>query len=254
VSDALAFSSLWAGAVAVALLLAAARAMGLEATIWMGLLAFSGTVVVYGVDRLRDVERDRLTAPDRTAFVERHRPALIAVCGASGLIATAAAWTLGPAVCVLCGGVLGLGLAHRRLKHVPIFKGLYVTVAWLAVVVGVPALSALSQGPPGPPRWATEASWTAGILGAAILGNVVASSLRDSEAGAGRSPRLALAIARSLPVLGLLLAWLGPPGVRPLAWVPAALLLALGTAPGDERHGLLIVDGALLVGALLSLL
>lgn len=254
-ADAVAFSSLWAAAVAVGLLAAAARAIGVEPTPAMGCLAFGGTLVVYGVDRLRDVERDRQTAPARTAFVVRHRRSLSGLCAVGGAIAGAAAAGLGPRVWLLCGVVLGLGLAHRRLKHVPILKGLYVTGAWIAVVVGVPAASALSlHGAASADAAArARAGWTAVILGTAILSNVIASSLRDAEAGAGRSPRLALAIARALPVVGIGLAWAGPPGVGPLVWIPAALALALVRRPDDERYGLLVIDGSLGVGALLSL-
>ena len=42
-------------------------------------LAAAGTLVVYNIDRLRDVDRDRLTCPARTRFVERWRSALTAL-------------------------------------------------------------------------------------------------------------------------------------------------------------------------------
>ncbi|MGH0036111.1 MAG: hypothetical protein ACQGVK_13875 [Myxococcota bacterium] len=243
----MAFSSLGAAAVAAALVCAVARVLGVEVSAAMVVLAFGGTGAVYGVDRLRDVERDRLTAPQRTAFVERHRRVLSGVCAGVALAAVGSAASLGPAVATLCAGVLALGLAHRRLKHVPIFKGLYVTGAWLAVVVGVPALDPAAKDP-------GRALWAAAVVGSAILGNVVASSFRDSEAGAGHAPGLALRIARALPALGLGLAWWAPAEVRPLAWIPAALLLALVRRPEGERYGLVAVDGSLLVGALLSMI
>jgi 4-hydroxybenzoate polyprenyltransferase len=247
-ADALVFSSAWEGAVAVALLAAAANAMEVELAPAAAVVAFGGTLAVYGLDRLRDVARDRLTAPARTAFVERHARGLTALTAAGAGTAIAAALWLGPPVWLLCGGVLALGLAHRRMKQVPIFKGLYVTAAWLAVVLGLPILAET------PAASTAHAGWAAGILSSAILGNVVASSLRDAEAGAARSPGLALGIARGLPVLGVCLALIAPAAVRALVWVPALLALVLLRRPGVERWGPLAVDGALGAGALLSLL
>jgi len=244
--ETLAFSGVWPALVAMVLLLAGARAMQQSATPAMWVLAFGGTLFVYDVDRLRDVERDRATAPRRTAFVVRHRRALILAVALAGTAAVSAAWTLGPGVCGLCAGVLALGLLHRRIKHVPIFKGLYVTSAWLAVVVGVPAVAG--------GRTAHGVAWTTAVIGVSVLANVVASSLRDTEAGPARSPRAALAISRLLPALGMALALLGPVSQRSLVWIPAVLGLALVGGPRGERYGHIVVDGALLVGGLAALI
>ncbi len=241
--DALAFTSLWAGGVAVALTSAAVRAMQADAPWAVWILAFAGTLVVYNVDRLRDLDRDRETTPIRSAFVERHRRILLGLAAGGAPVAAAAAWPLGPEVWAVCAGAGAVGLLHRRLKGVPIFKGLYIAGAWVVVVVVIPALAA---------DRASAVGWTAAILGAAILGNVIASSVRDSEGAAVRSPRLALTLARVLPLFGLAAAWLGPEAVRPLAWVPAVLLLTLIRSPRGERYGLLVVDGALLVGGVLA--
>ena len=51
-------------------------------------LAAAGTLVVYNVDRLRDLEKDRLTAPARSAFVERWRGPLLALTAAAAVAAT----------------------------------------------------------------------------------------------------------------------------------------------------------------------
>jgi hypothetical protein len=71
--DAVAFSSIWVAAAAGALCASAALAMGVTPTFSVAGIAVSGTLFVYNVDRLRDLDRDRATTPERSAFVERNR-------------------------------------------------------------------------------------------------------------------------------------------------------------------------------------
>ena len=85
--DAAVFSSAWLAAAAAGLVAASARAMEIPLDPRLLGLAAAGTLVVYNVDRLRDLERDRLTAPARSAFVERWCDALVLGTGAAALIA-----------------------------------------------------------------------------------------------------------------------------------------------------------------------
>jgi hypothetical protein len=62
--DALIFSSLWGAAAVSALVAASSRAMGVEIAPDAVGLAFSGTLVVYNLDRLRDLDGDRCSSPD----------------------------------------------------------------------------------------------------------------------------------------------------------------------------------------------
>ncbi len=78
--------------------------------------------------------------------------------------------------------------------------------------------------------------------------------MRDGEAAiAHLGPRLPLRIARALATLGIVLGAFAPPPVRPLAAVPAATLASLLGFRPSERYGLIVVDGALLAGALLAI-
>ena len=79
--DACLWSSAWLGLAAAALTAAAARALGLAPAPALLGLAFGGTLAVYVIDRVRDLPRDRVTAPERAAFVARHRRALLALAG-----------------------------------------------------------------------------------------------------------------------------------------------------------------------------
>ena len=243
--DALVFGPVWIAAAAAALLAAAGRAMGIDPSPTLVALVFCGTSCVYTLDRLRDLARDRLTAPERSAFVARHRRALQGVAAASGLLAVALALGSPPGVAVAAGFVGLLGLLHRRLKHGPWAKPFYLTGAWTAVAVGLP-LAAGGRGRAAAP--------VAAVVALTLLANVLLSSLRDGEGAAARLGRrrsqgLALLL---LAAAGLLAAAAGP-GPRSLLALPTAMAAAAaGFRPG-ERYGLWVVDGALLVGALVAL-
>lgn len=244
--DGCVYSSLWLAAAASALVAASSRAMEVDAEPRAAALAACGTLVVYNVDRLRDVVRDRETSPRRTAFVERHRSALVLLTLAAGVAAAALALATGPAVPALLAPVLAAGLLHRRLKGFAFFKPLYVAAAWLAVVVGLPWYLAARP---------TSAGWVLVILGVTILANAIASNVRDDEAAAERiGPARALAVARAAVGVGIVASLAAPAAVRGLAWIPAATLAVLVPFRASEDYGLVRVDGALLVGALLSLL
>ncbi|MAE94274.1 MAG: hypothetical protein CL910_06400 [Deltaproteobacteria bacterium] len=205
-------------------------------------LAFAGTLFVYTVDRLRDLERDRVTSPRRSAFVERFEPWLRMQVAVAALVALALGLGAGMRVVVVAGTVAVFGLLHRRLKHLLLAKPIYLTAAWAGVVVGMPA----AHDPA-----ARHVVWVALIVAGTVTSNVVLSNLRDDEGAAARlGHRRALAVAaiNLLPVAALAL--LGPVAVRPLVLLP---LFMAGDGAGfrpSEHYGALAVDGALLAGAL----
>lgn len=244
--EGLAFSSLWVAAAAAALCAAAGRALGAPPDAALLGLAASGTLVVYGVDRLRDVERDRHTSPRRTGFVERWRPQLVALTALSAVAAASLAWRGGCEVLAVLAPVALLGLFHRRLKRFAWWKPFYVSGAWTAVAVGLPAAAA--DGALAHP------GWVAGVVAATVLANVIASNVRDDEAPSARfGPGVPLALARAIALLSLFLALNAPAPAAPLALLPLATVAALAAFHPSELYGLLAVDGALLLGALASL-
>ncbi len=245
VLDALAYASVWVGAAAGALCTAASLALGVSPDPAAIGVAVAGTVVVYNVDRLRDLARDRATSPRRSAFVDAHAGRLRALTAVAALASAACAVRLGGRAVLVLLPVLAVGLAHRRLKGVPVLKPTYITAAWIAVVVGLPAVAS-----PG----AENAAWVAAVLAAAIFANAVASNVRDRElAVAWIGPARALGAARSCAGLGALLALAAPPPVRPLVAVPALTLAALARGRMTERYGLVVVDGALPLGAVVAI-
>jgi 4-hydroxybenzoate polyprenyltransferase len=244
--DALLFSSLWVALAAAALAAAVSRALGTAPAAGPLLVAFGGTLAVYGLDRLRDLDRDRSTAPARSAFVARHRRVLMALAAAGAALGAAGALRAGPYAGLPLGAALPLALLHRRLKRLWTLKALYVTAGWVAIVVGVPAVSAGAA--------LGDTAWAAVLVGAAVFANAIASNVRDEEAAAAvYGGPAALRVARAAAALATLTAFAAPPPVRPLGWVAAATLAALLAWRPGERYGLAIVDGALLAGALAAL-
>ena len=229
--DALLFSGLWVAMAAALLTAASFHALGVTPSASVVALALLGTLAVYAVDRLRDLDRDGPTAPARSAFVVRHQRVLHAISIASALVAAGFAIHAGPRVFAIAATVLAVGLLHRRLKRWSLLQPIYVVAAWLAVVVGLPA--ATTDG-------AMHAAWIAIVLAPALFANVAAPH--------------ALALARVLAGLGVALAALAPASARPLGAVALATALALIRFRATERYVLGVLDGALVAGSLVSLL
>jgi hypothetical protein len=242
--DALVFSNLWMAAGAGALVAATSRAMEIAIRPDAIGLAFAGTLVVYNIDRLRDQDRDRSAAPDRSAFVARYQRPLSTLTGAAAIssvyLAAHAGW---PAIAILLP-VLVFGLCHRRLKRFENAKILYVAASWTCVGFGLPAVLTLTVQ-----NWI----WVGAILTATMIANVIAFNLREEAVLAERYPRNeALWLARALTAAGVALAACAPSPAKALIAIPLATLLALIAYRPTERFSPLVVDGALLVGALIS--
>jgi len=242
--DALVFSNLWMAAAAGALVAAVSRAMGTAIHPEAVGLAFTGTLVIYNIDRLRDLHRDRHASQDRSAFVAEHEVGLIGLCGAAAVAAlyfgVRAGW---PAVVMLLP-VLGMGLLHRRLKHFENAKILYIAASWTCVGFGLPAVLAADV---------QNLYWVASIVAATMLANVIAFNVREEEAPVERvSRRRALQIARVCAGIGVALGALAPSPSGALVAVPLATGLALAGYRPTERFSPLFVDGALLVGSLMA--
>jgi 4-hydroxybenzoate polyprenyltransferase len=243
--DLIAFSSVFPAVIAAGLSLAASHAMGAEDASRWAVLAASGTFTVYGLDRLRDTDRDRATSPKRTYFVEIHARAISIAVGLSALVLVAALLTSPAPVVLLCVGIGAIGLLHRRLKGSKSLKSIYVSLAWVAICAGIPAIAT-----PGSSRF----GWVAVIFSTGIAANLLASNLGDDPASPsrGRLPSI-LGLARSLAIVGVLISWAAPEEVAPLGWIPFAEAIALAFYRPNEHYEHLAVDGALLAGALASL-
>jgi hypothetical protein len=246
VTDALGFGNGVVAAAAAVLAAAASRAMGMSPDPFVVVLAAAGTLLIYGVDRLRDVARDRVTAPARTAFVERHRTAMLRLSAVGGALALVAGWEAGWRVVAVAGGVAALGFAHRRLKHRIAAKPVYLVLAWTAVAVGLP----LARDPDG-----RSPAWVALVIALSVWANVILSNLKDAEGAAAYfGARRARRVARAACGVALGLALVGPPRVSRLVPLPVAMAAAVLGFRSSERYAAWCVDGALVLGGLLALL
>ena len=240
--DALVFSNLWMATAAGALVAAASRAMGTDIRPEAVGLAFAGTLVVYNIDRLRDLHRDQHASRDRSAFVAEHKSQLSVLTGAAAVASLYFGARVGMLATLMLLPVLGVGLFHRRLKRFENAKILYIAVSWVCVGFGLPAVLATGV---------QDLFWAASILTATMLANVIAFNVREEEAHIERVRRPGtLQVARVCAGIGVLLGALAPSPSGALVAIPLATLLALAGYRPTERFGLFFVDGALLVGSL----
>jgi 4-hydroxybenzoate polyprenyltransferase len=225
--DALGFGNAVVAATAVALAAAASRAMEIAPDPWVLALAGCGTLVIYGLDRLRDRARDSRTAPLRTAFVERHQHAIAATTALAAVGALVAAASCGVRVVAVAGAVAALGLAHRRIKHRPFAKPAYLIVAWTVVAVALPAARDPS---------ARHVAWVAGVVLFALWSNVILSNLKDREgAVAFFGPRIARRAGLLWSAVGTALALAGPAPVARLAPLTLSMAISvLGFRPSER--------------------
>ncbi|MBK7949658.1 MAG: hypothetical protein IPK00_13165 [Deltaproteobacteria bacterium] len=259
--EGLAYSSGLAALVGGAMTAAVGRAFASPTLLRDAALVACGAFVIYGVDRLRDVAHDRPSSPGRTAFVLRRRRALKAATGLAALALFVLLAATPAASVTLCLGLGAIGLLHRRMKRDVRFKIAYVAAAWTAACVGIPWLAGLdaTSGVGGTPGGAGDGAdvsiaWAVLFVGSAVTANLIASNLRDGKRGAtGWSSGSALFVARGIAGAGLALAALAPERLGPLAWIPAAELASLCFFRSSEQFGLLAVDGALLLGALVAI-
>ncbi len=243
--DTLLFSNLWMAAAAGALVAAASRAMETAIRPEAVGLAFSGTLMVYNIDRLRDLHRDRHTSRDRSAFIAEHEGRLIGLAGAAAAASlyfgARAGW---PAAAMLLP-VLGVGLFHRRLKRFENAKIAYIAAAWTCVGFGLPAVLAPD---------AQSVQWVASILAVSMVANVIAFNIRDEGARVDRvERRCALQVARVCAAIGVLIGALAPSPSNALVAIPLATLLALVGYRPTERFSPLFIDGALLIGSIAAI-
>jgi len=242
--DALVFSSLWIAAAAGALVAASSRARGTAIRPEAVGVAFAGALVVYNVDRLRDLHRDREGSPDRSVFIAAHKSRLIVLssvaAAASLYFGARAGW---PAAVMLLP-VLGVGLFHRRLKRYENIKIGYIAASWTCVGFGLPVVLAADV---------QNLLWAAAIVAAPMLANVIAFNVRAAGERVERIRRRnALQGARACAAIGVALGALAPSPTDALVTIPLVTLLALVGYRPTERFSPLFVDGALLIGSLIA--
>ncbi len=250
VADGFAFSGALAAAIAAMLSGVASQALGAPSAATWAVLTASGAFIVYALDRLRDVDRDLAGSPLRTAFVIRNRSLLTISIGLAAFALAISLVQASASIVLLCMAIGGIGLFHRRLKENAALKTAYVSLAWVAACAGMPWLAS-GLGRAG--------LWVAGILLASLLANLIASNLQDHEPrdDSGfdrRGPATILWLARGITLVGIAIGLAAPAAFRPMVWIPVCEGVALAAYRPTERYGQFAIDGALLIGAIATMI
>ncbi len=240
------YSGLWISAIAVALTAAVANALEVALPAVLYLLIAMGSFTVYNFDHLKGLRADALTKPRRGRFVRSHRQLLL-LAGLIAFLGTAALGVLaGWRIAFLLLFVFLLSLVHYRAKRLPMVKPLYIALAWLSVVGGIPTLW---EGLP-----LVRVARDFAPVGLAVFANVLACDAADREAEAQwLGPRTAWNAALVLSAAGAASALLLKGSPRLLGLIPLLLFFSLLPRRDDETYVATFVDGSLLAGALLAL-
>ena len=214
-------SGIWVALCAVALLVAAARSMGIQPGAELIGVTGLGTIAVYGFDRW---------TAGRAGWLQWLVPGIGAVVVGVRLPVNAIA---------ILTGVCALAFLHSRLRRFAWVKPLYITCAWLGVVVGLP--------------WVIRGSGPVPTvvlpIALAIIANVLACDAIDREAEAAQiGPKRVWWIARGVALLGVVVGF-----PEPAAFIPGAMLVAMFRWPVTHWWAERVLDGALLAGGALAI-
>ncbi len=158
----LTLTNLYVALGAAGLTLANIELLGLRLTPVYLLIAAMYVFAVHTLNRLAESEAGKLNDPNRTEFYQQHRGILRAGALACALGAIAMSLSLGwgpltlTTLMVVMGGLYQIDLVrgeranalkYRRLKDIPTSKTLFVPLAWAAITLVVPALSATTSIP-----------------------------------------------------------------------------------------------------------
>ncbi len=193
VAETVVYASVLAGGVGASLVALTERVLFERNSLAPVLVVFLGTLVVYNIDRLRDRDRDRNTAPERTRFVEVHRDALRGVVAIAGLLGALLLLPYGAGSALAFTPILGLGLLHRRLKRWPFAKAVYVAVAWTTAVLIAARL-------PGPVATAPSPAFVA-VLALSLLANTAVTGSQRMRRGGALVAALCGTLAAGLALL-----------------------------------------------------
>jgi (E)-4-hydroxy-3-methyl-but-2-enyl pyrophosphate reductase len=142
---------------AAALTFANMELLGLAFTPLYLVIAAMYVFAVHTLNRLTESKAGKLNDPLRTEFYQQHRGILLGSALACALGTIALSLSLGPwplavaTLMVVMGGLYQIdlirgeranGLKYRRLKDIPTSKTLFVPLAWAAITLVLPALSA----------------------------------------------------------------------------------------------------------------
>ena len=203
-------------------------------------LIFCGTLVIYNLDHLKDINSDKNTNPKRVNFIKDNTRLIYLITGLSMLLSLLAVYHLGIRILPIIVLPFLLGLIHRIIKNSPLFSALYITLSWLMITLYLPAF--LTDNP--------KNIITLSIIVAIFLFcNAYASSIRKKHY-AEKYARYLLYLSLLNIVIILILRG-SYIGILPASFFTT---LALTNYMDDENYEVIFFDGLQLSGTVISII
>ena len=238
--EALAYTGTIAAMLALSLAIFTFLFLGTGINYILLVLIFCGTLVIYNLDHLKDIDSDKTTNPKRVNFILSNKLLIYFIIGVSVVLSLLAVYFLGTHLVPLIILPFLFGLMHRIIKNSPVFSAVYITLSWLMITVYLPAYIT------GKPK---EIIFLSIIIGVLLFLNAYTSSLRQKYYAAAYV-RYMMYLSLSL-ILLLIIIRGNYLGLIPLSFFTT---MALTNYIDDENYEVIFLDGLQLSGAVISVL
>ncbi len=202
-------------------------------------LIFVGTLTVYNLDHLSDLNADRVTNPLRYRFIMSNLGKVFLLTRVSVLLSFVLVVEVGVGKILFLFPVFLFGIFHNKLKGNTFFSASYITISWIVVVIIFPATI-------NGKFW--ESLPMGCVVGTALFANAYACGLREGQAAHTTIPKVPILVAISGVILGLLFSRL-----KQLIAIPAVTAATLFLFEEDELFETMYLDGALLAASVFTL-
>ncbi len=131
-------------------------------------LIFFGTLTIYNIDHLMDLNNDESTNPQRVNFIKNNKILIYIIITLSFIICSASVFVIDIKIILILVIPFVLGLLHRKLKSNSFFSAIYITFSWLIVTMLLPAYLSNKTN---------QILWIFIVIGILLLCNAYMSSL-----------------------------------------------------------------------------
>ncbi len=238
--ESLAYTGTIAAMLAVSLAIFTFLFLGTDINYILIVLIFCGTLVIYNLDHLKDINSDKNTNPKRVNFIIRNKRLIYLITGLSMILSLLAVYNLGIKLLPIILLPFLLGIMHRIIKNSPLFSAVYITLSWLMITVYLPAY--LTDNP-------KEIIILSILVGIFLFCNAYTSSLRQkSYAKKYARYLLYLSLLNLVIILILRGSYIG---ILPASFFTS---MALTNYMDDENYEVILLDGMQFLGTVFSIL
>jgi hypothetical protein len=203
-------------------------------------LIFFGTLTIYNIDHLRDLNYDESTNPQRVKFIKYNKFLIYFIITLSFMICIVSVFKIDFKIIPILVIPFVLGLLHKRLKSNSIFSAIYITLSWLIVTVFLPAYIANKT---------SHLLWISLVIGILLLCNAYTSSL-DQKISLTKHIRF-IVVLSLVPLIMILILKSKYIGLIPLSIFTTISLLNYND---NENYEQFYLDGLQLAGTVISIL